>query len=91
MGFARAARLTLNAGKHTSNQPTRLAHLADGNDRAIWVQGDEGPAQVVRLGHQGTSSVRCGDDGAIPRRLPHTISLVEEETAILGYFSIGAT
>src|SRR6185437_16223201 len=47
------------------NQPTRLAHLDDGNDRAILVQGDEGPAQVVRLGHQGTPSVRCSDDGAI--------------------------
>jgi hypothetical protein len=40
---------------------------------------------------QVSPSVRCSDDGAIPRRLPHTISLVEEETAILGYFSIGAT
>src|SRR5712672_1475192 len=51
-------RLTLNAGKHPGNQPARLAHLDDGNDRAILVQGDEGPAQVVRLGHQGTPSVR---------------------------------
>src|SRR6266700_4566543 len=51
------ARLTLNAGKHTANQPARLAHLDDGNDRAILVQGDEGPAQVVRLGHRGTPSV----------------------------------
>src|ERR1700719_1967236 len=59
------ARLTLNAGKHTANQPTRLAHLDDGNDCAILVQGDEGPAQVVRLGHQGTPSVGCSDDGAI--------------------------
>src|SRR6201987_5126008 len=31
--------LALNAGKHTGNQPTRLAHLDDGNDRAILVQG----------------------------------------------------
>src|SRR4051812_28628388 len=59
------ARLALNAGKHTGNQPTRLAHLDDGNDRAILVQGDEGPAQVVRLGHQGTPSVGYSDDGAI--------------------------
>src|SRR5271155_162211 len=51
------AGLALNAGKHTGNQPTRLAHLDDGNDRAILVQGDEGPAQVVRLGHRGTPSV----------------------------------
>src|SRR6476660_1012134 len=59
------ARLALNAGKHTGNQPSRLAHLDDGKDRAILVQGDEGPAQVVRLGHQGTPSVGYSDDGAI--------------------------
>src|SRR6516165_1512199 len=59
------ARLALNAGKHTGNQPTRLAHLDNGNDRAVLVQGDEGPAQVVRLGHQGTPSVSYSDDGAI--------------------------
>src|SRR5882672_6562069 len=59
------ARLTLNAGKHPGNQPARLAHLDDGNDRAILVQGDEGSAQVVGLGHQGTPSVRYSDDGAI--------------------------
>src|SRR6201987_101369 len=57
--------LALNAGKHTGNQPTRLAHLNDGNDRAILVQGDEGPAQVVRLGHQVPPSVGYSDDGAI--------------------------
>src|ERR1700686_3179455 len=33
------ARLTLNPGKHTGNQPARLAHLDHGNDRAILVQG----------------------------------------------------
>jgi hypothetical protein len=58
------ARLTLNAGKDTANQPARLAHLDDGNDRAIVVQGDEGPAQVVRLGHRGTPSVTCSDEVA---------------------------
>jgi hypothetical protein len=45
------ARLTLNARKNAGNQPARLAQLDDGNDRAILVRGDEGPAQVVRLGH----------------------------------------
>src|SRR5215813_11348405 len=40
-------RLALNAGKHTANQPARLAQLDDGNDRAIVVQGDEGPAQSL--------------------------------------------
>src|SRR6202007_2948245 len=60
------ARLTLNPGEHAGNQPARLAQLDDGNDRAILVQGDEGPAQVVRLGHRGTPSVRCSDEVAIP-------------------------
>src|SRR6266487_6916663 len=59
------ARLTLNAGKHAGNEPARLTHLDDGNDRAILVQGDEGPAQVVRLGHRGTPSVTCSDEVAI--------------------------
>src|SRR5262249_44444679 len=48
-------RLTLNAGKHPGNQPARLAQLDDGNDCAILVQGDEGPAQVIQLGHSGHS------------------------------------
>ena len=57
--FQLLARLTLNAGNHPADQPTRLAQLDDGNDRAIVVQGDEGPAQVIRLGHCGTPSVRA--------------------------------
>src|SRR6516165_3097891 len=57
--------LTLNAGKHTANQPARLAHLDDGNDRAILVQGNEGPAQIVRLGHRGTPSIGVSDEIAI--------------------------
>src|SRR6201988_4094942 len=59
------ARLTLNTRNYAADQPARLAHLGDGNDRAILVQGDEGPAQVVRLGHRGTPSITCSDDGAI--------------------------
>src|SRR6202171_6357723 len=68
------ARLTLNAGKHAGNQPARLAHLDDGNDRAILVQGDEGPAQVVRLRHRGTPSVHAATKLPSPRRPPHSIS-----------------
>jgi hypothetical protein len=49
----------------SSTGSARLAQLDDGNDRAILVQGDEGPAQVVRLGHRGTPSVRCSDEVAI--------------------------
>ena len=76
------ARLTLNAGEHTGNQPARLAQLDDGNDRAILVQGDEGSAQSLprrRPGSFGwgiaaTPSVRCSDEVAtFPRRPPHSI------------------
>jgi hypothetical protein len=59
------ARLTLNAGKHAGDQPARLAQLDDGYDRAILVQGDEGSAQVVWLGHRATPSVTCSDEVAI--------------------------
>src|SRR6516162_1512325 len=59
------ARLTLNAGKHTANQPARLAHLDDDNDRAILVQGNEGPTQIVRLGHRATPSIDVSDEIAI--------------------------
>src|SRR5215470_15658629 len=68
------ARLTLNAGKHTGNQPARVAQLDHGNDRAILVQGDEGSAQVVWLGHRGTPSRKCSDAVAMPRRPPHSVS-----------------
>ena len=37
----------------------RLACLF-GNDRAILVQGNQGPAQIVRLGHRGTPSMWSG-------------------------------
>src|SRR5262249_38471686 len=68
------ARLTLNTGKHAGNEPARLAQLDDSNDRAILIQGDEGPAQVVWLGHRRTPSIRCSDEVAIPPPPPPTLS-----------------
>src|SRR5712672_1376090 len=68
------ARLTLNPGKHAGDEPARLAHLEDGNYRAILVQGDEGPAQIVRLGHRGTPSLDAATKLPFPRRPPHRIS-----------------
>jgi hypothetical protein len=59
-------RLPLNTRNDTANKPARLAQFDDGHDRAILVQGDEGPAQVVRLGHRGTPSVTCSDELATP-------------------------
>src|SRR6266566_1609260 len=76
------ARLTLNAGKHTGNQPARLAHLDDGNDRAILVQGDEGPAQSLPRRRPGSfgwgiaALHRLDAATKLPfsRRPPHSIS-----------------
>jgi len=51
------ARLALNAGKHAGNQPTRLAHLHDGNDRAILVQATRDLLKSFGWGNQGTPSV----------------------------------
>jgi hypothetical protein len=48
------AGLTFNTRNNAGNQPARVAQLDHGNDRAILVQGDEGSAQIVRLGHRGT-------------------------------------
>src|SRR5438067_1057093 len=67
------ARLTLNTRNDAANQPARLAQFDDGNDRAILVQGDEGPAQVVRLGHRGTPSLDAATKLPCPRRPPHSI------------------
>src|SRR5690242_21609760 len=65
---------TKRASRIAGNEPARLAQLDDGNDRAILVQGDEGPAQVVRLGHRGTPSVHAATKLPRPRRPPHSIS-----------------
>jgi hypothetical protein len=59
-------RLPLNTRNDTAEKPARLAQFDDRNDRTILVQGDEGPAQVVRLGHRGTPSVTCSDEVATP-------------------------
>src|ERR1700730_15949519 len=36
----------------------------------FWVEGDEGPAQVVRLGHRGTPSLDAATKLPFPRRPP---------------------
>jgi hypothetical protein len=76
------ARLTLNAGEHTGNQPARLAQLDDGNDRAILVQGDEGPAQSLLPRWPGSFGwgiaalhrLHAATKLPFPRRPPHSFS-----------------
>src|SRR6476661_10852057 len=69
----RLVRLTLNTRNDAANQPARLAQFDDGNDRAILVQGDEGPAQSLHRRRPGSFGWGIGalrqlfasDDGAI--------------------------
>src|SRR5215471_7522890 len=83
------ARLTLNAGKHTANQPARLAQLDDGNDRAILVQGHQGPAQIVRLGHRGTPSIDVSDEIAIIAARPiASLRWRRRDSNLYGAFSV---
>ena len=56
------ARLTPNARNNAANKPARVAQLDDGNDRAILVQGDEGSAQVIRLGHRGALTAEHAEE-----------------------------
>jgi hypothetical protein len=72
-GLQLLARLTLNTRNYAANQPARLAQLDDGNGRAILVQGDEGPAQVVRLGiaalHRENAATKLHSSPPAPQRL----------------------
>src|SRR5205823_2733816 len=76
------ARLTLNAGKHAGNEPARLAHLDDGYDRAILVQGDEGSAQSLPRRRPGAFGwgiaalhrLNAATKLPFPLRPPHSVS-----------------
>src|SRR5205085_3129306 len=76
------ARLTLNPGKHAGNEPARLAHLDDGYDRAILVQGDEGSAQSLPRRRPGSFGwgiaalhrLHAATKLPFPRRPPHSVS-----------------
>src|SRR4051812_43472216 len=58
--------MALDPWNNASDEPARLAHLDDRNDRAVLLQGSEGPAQVVELLCHGTlHRVASSDDGDI--------------------------
>src|SRR3984893_789380 len=76
------ARLTLNAGEHPGNQPARLAQFDHGNDRSIFVEGDEGPAQSLPRRRPGSFGwgiaalhrLHAATKLPFPRRPPHSFS-----------------
>ncbi len=61
--FELLQRLALDARHDTGNEPARLAHLDDGDQRAVRFEGIEGSAQVVQLLHGGAPSVQISVDG----------------------------
>src|SRR3954468_2628478 len=64
--FELLQRMALDPWNNASDEPARLAHLDDGNDRAVLLQGSEGPAQIVELLCHGTlHRVASSDDGDI--------------------------
>src|SRR3954453_23465365 len=64
--FELLQRMALNPWDNAGDEPTRLAHLDDRHDRAILLQGSEGPAQIIELLCHGTlHRVASSDDGDI--------------------------
>src|SRR5215207_2465671 len=51
--------MALDPWNHAGDEPARLAHLDDRHDRAVLLQGREGPAQIVELLWHGTLHRRC--------------------------------
>jgi hypothetical protein len=65
-------RVAAEAGHDGGHEPARLAHLDNGDKGAVLLEGDEGPAQVVRLQHGGAPSAGSGSDDAPPSPPPHS-------------------
>src|SRR6516164_3173134 len=65
--------MALDTRKDTSDEPARKAHLDDHDQRAILLQGGEGPAQVVRLRHGTLHRLFPATMVPCPRRSPHSI------------------
>jgi hypothetical protein len=66
-------RLALDPRDGPGNQPARLTELDDSNQRGGLFEGDEGPAQIVLLGHQTLhSALITAAMVSVPRRLPHS-------------------
>jgi hypothetical protein len=58
--------LAVNAGRHSSHKPARLAHFNDNYQSGVLIKGDERAAQVINLGHAEPPSLSSSDDDARP-------------------------
>src|SRR6516162_6910046 len=79
-------RFSLDTRNHSAYQPSSGTEFDNRYQCLILLKGDEGPAEVIfRLRHGATPSSGCSDDGATPRRPPHSIySRVGGAAVILG-------
>ncbi len=62
--------LAVNAGRHSSHKPARLAHFNDNYQSGVLIKGDERAAQVINLGHAEPPSLSSSDDDARPPARP---------------------
>ena len=62
--------LAVNAGRHSSHKPARLAHFNDNYQSGVLIKGDERAAQVINLGRAEPPSLSSSDDDARPPARP---------------------
>jgi len=65
--------MTLEPRHDSGDEPTRLAHLDDRDQRGVLIEWRERSAQVVRLSHGAPIGCRCRAKVACPCRSPHSI------------------
>src|SRR5215212_6206111 len=63
-------RMAFNAWHHGGHEPAGLAHLDDGDDRAVLYEGTPGSAQVMALGHGALLWLAPPAMMHWPRRIP---------------------
>src|SRR4051812_32202777 len=69
-------RVALEARHDAGDEPARAAQLDDGDQRAVLLEGDEGPAQVVALRHGAPHWLFPAAMVLRLRRLPHSFFYV---------------
>ncbi|HWO07909.1 MAG TPA: hypothetical protein VNN80_00475, partial [Polyangiaceae bacterium] len=72
VGLELLERVALEAGHDPGDEPARAAQLDDGDQRAVLLEGDEGPAQVVALRHGAPHRLFPAAMVLRLRRLPHS-------------------
>ena len=66
-------RVAPDPGDDAGDEPARPAYLDDSDERAVLLEGDEGPAQVVGLRHGALHRLFSAPMVDHPRRPPHSV------------------